>query len=313
MLNVLQQHRPDRVRALACRLSASRGNTITEYALIGILVVVVCIVALQTLGSGLNSAMAMVRQNMKNHQLQASAALMAQKSAASGLAGQNGQLTAAQQALLQESLAQKLQTTGANGATEILADQLAATAALLLAQGQITQSQYDILMQLANQGHKMAQIETMVNQAVQMANGDYTAFSNMKFTFDGQTYTAPELSGLLGFNGPTPYYFANNGTLNSAVANTADPELATFLSLYNQALSSGALSNPLALSTVNSAASQIAALGELTESVSPEMQRGDITTAADAASLQVSQATQMNSSQICTAGNFQDNGVLCTP
>jgi len=313
MLNTLQQHRPDRVRALACRLSASRGNTITEYALIGILVVVVCIVALQTLGSGLNSAMAMVRQNMKNHQLQASAALMAQKSAASGLAGQSGQLTAAQQALLQESLAQKLQTTGANGATEILADQLAATAALLLAQGQITQSQYDILMQLANQGHKMAQIESLVAQAVQMANGDPTAYANMTFTIDGQTYTANQLTDMLGYKGPTPYYFTGNSTLDPAVASSADPELATFLSLYNQALSSGALSNPLALSTVSSAASQIAMLGEMTESVSPEIANGTAATSASITALEASQASQMNSSQICTAGNFQDNGVLCTP
>lgn len=293
---------------------ARRGNTIVEYVIIGILLVVVSIAVLQMLSSGLNSAMAMIRNDMKSHRQTALAAQAAQITAGSGAPGsQFTGLSASQQATLEESLAQKLQTTGANGSTELLAQQLAAMANLLLQEGKINQNQYNILMQLSNQGHRMAQIESLISQATTMANGDYNAYSNMKFNIDGQTYTPNQLTDMLGFKGPTPYYFVNNSVLDPSVASTADPELATFLSLYNQAAASGALSDPLVKSTVDSAATQIASLGELVESVSPELQNGSVTNNQSITDLESSEASSMNSSQICTAGKFQDNGALCTP
>ena len=64
MFNSLQQN-PSHLKPTIVHRSLDYGNSIAEYALIGVLVIVVCIVALQALSSGLSTAMAMVHQNMK--------------------------------------------------------------------------------------------------------------------------------------------------------------------------------------------------------------------------------------------------------
>jgi hypothetical protein len=132
------------------------GNTVVEYSLIAMCVLFFCGIALQSINNNLSTAMADVRDDMKHHTQAAKDAQAADVAAAQGAAansnGSASDLSAADQALLQESLTDKVQTTGANGATEVLANQIVASAALLLQQGTIDQNQYDILMQLANQG-----------------------------------------------------------------------------------------------------------------------------------------------------------------
>ena len=311
MVKPLQRQLQISRSGLVPRFGVSRGNTITEYAIVGALVVVVSIIALQFLSGSLNTAMAMIRDDLNDHQQKALSAQLAQQKAASTGPVATAGLSAADQAVLEESLSQKLQTTGANGSTEILANQLAAAAAALLAQGKIDQSQYDILMQLSNQGHKIAQIESLIGQAEKMANGNYAAFANMKFTLDGQTYTAEQLQKMVGFEGPQPSSFAASNILTAS--DTAEPAMAQFLSLYQQAQASGALSDPLAQSTVNSASTQIASIGEVTEDTVWNFQQGAATDAASIQAFEASSATQMNSSSICTAGKFTDSGALCSP
>jgi len=292
--------------------SADKGNTITEYAIVGALVVVVSIATLQFMSSNLNAAMASIRDDLQAKQNKAMTAHALQSAISSG---QISALSSADQAQLEESLSQKLQTTGSNGSTELLASQLAATAAAMLAKGKIDQNQYDILMQLSNQGHKMAQIEAMFSQAVQLANGDMNALGNMKFNVNGKSYSGLELPGLVGYNGPTAYFFASeygNSVLSSA-NDSANPEQAAFLNLYNQALASGALNDPQIKATVDSASTQIASIGELVESSPAMIQSGEATTNDTINAANASIATAMNSSQICTAGSFTDNGALCHP
>lgn len=286
----------------------SQGNTVTEYALIGCLVLLVSITALQLLGSNLNLAMAKIKSDMKakNH-----AAMVAESMQQAAAAGKLTGMTTADLAILQESLTSKLQTTGANGSTEILAKQIAAAAELLLKEGKIDQSQYDILMKLSNQGHKMAQIESMISDAMKFANGDVNAFNTMTFNLDGQTYTASELSKLVGFNGPSPADFGTADIL-SFPTDTSGGAINSFLSLYQEAVASGALSDPLALSTVQSASTQIASLGELTEDVSWNIDNGMAMDAASVTTLTSASSTQMNSSKICQTGQFVDNGTLCS-
>lgn len=290
--------------------SSYEGNTIIEYMLISLLLVIFCVAAMQVLGSSFNLAIAKIQNDIKTHNQNTMAVLLKKNAQVAGL---NLIMNQIQLDQLKMSLSDKLQTTGANGSTELLANQIGSTAVLLLAEGKIDQSQYNILMKLANQGHRMAQIETLIAQAVRMSNGNFETFTNIKFVFDGQTYAANQLTDLLGFNGPSPAALFSINPLDPSLASSADPELATFLSLYNQALDSGALSDPLALSTVKSATSQIASLGEIVESVSPQMYAGAVTTEAEIIALQASQASQVESSQICTVGNFQDNGILCRP
>ena len=68
-----------------------------------------------------------------------------------------------------------LQTTGANGVTEMLANTMQQAADQLLAKGKITQSQHGLFTQLSNQGHAMAAIEQQIEAAVTTSQ-DYSQF-----------------------------------------------------------------------------------------------------------------------------------------
>lgn len=286
-----------------------RGNTLLEYGLIGVLIVLVCITAIQFLGSSLDSAMAAIKHDMQTKNEAAMSAWVASKVAQ----GQGGTLSASDQAILESSLASKLQTTGANGSTEILAKQLEDAAKQLLKDGKIDQTQYDVLMKLANQGHKMAQIQGMISDAMNYANGDVNLFNSMSFQFEGKTYSAQELAVMVGFNGPSPEALSGSDLLAMPTGGTTGAAVGGFLSLYQEALSSGALNDPLAKATVDSASTQIASLGELTEDVIWNVQNGMPMDDANITTLTSITTTQMESSKICQAGDFVDNGALCSP
>jgi hypothetical protein len=146
------------------------------------------------------------------------------------------------------------------------------------------------------------------------ANGNLAALNSMSFTIDGQKYNVEQLSKLIGFDGPYPAILAGTNILNQPVGGTTGGDVGTFLSLYNEAVASGALSDPLANSTVVSAATQIASLGELTEDVVYNVQfNGMPGDTQNINTLTSDTATALSSSSICTAGDFQDNGVLCSP
>jgi hypothetical protein len=308
MIRMIKRNNQVLVRARLRSHAASCGNTLIEYGVTGVLVMIVSIIGLQILNGNLSTAVAMIKDDMQAKQKNAATMHAFQAAQASGQTGV--MMKTAEQALLEKSLSQKLQSSGAEGSTNVLANQMAAAAAELLAQGKITQSQYDILMQLSNQGHKMAQIEGLFSQAAIQANGDVDALSNMHYTVDGTTYSGTELATLVGYGGPTVEYFANNSVL--AAASSANPETAKFLSLYQQALDSGALSDPLARSTVDSAATQIASISETVETSAVLLKNQPVDVVALNAK-QASLSTRMNSSKICTAGNFEDKGALCSP
>lgn len=302
----------DRKNKVASIVSASsRGNTLAEYVFIGGTMVLVAIAGLMLLSSSINKAMAMLRDDMKTHQQAVIASLEAQRG---GLSAVAGQLNYDELDILGQDLKTKLQTTGANGSTNVLANQIEKAAALMLANGTIDEAQYDILMKLANQGHKMAEIQGLISDAMSYTNGDVAAFNSMKFTLDGQNYTANELAKMIGFDGPSPVDFASADILGSPLGGTTGSAVSGFLDLYNQAVASGALSDPALKATVDSASTQIASLGELTEDITWNVQNNGMPMDdANITTLTNTSSTQMNSSKICTAGQFQDNGVLCTP
>lgn len=287
------------------------GNTIMEYTLIGLLLIIFCIASMQIVGNNFNLAIANIRDDMAGHK-QNAIAVMSIKNGQ--LSGYHSTLTKIQLEQLQMSFSNKLQTTGVNGSTAILANQIASAAALSLSEGKIDQSQYNALMELANQGHKMAKIEAMVENALKLANGDIGVFNKTTFVIDGKTYTANQLANSVGSLSLNPGNLGDQSILNAANA-IPQAEMQQFLNLYNQAVSNGALSDPLINSTVQSASTQIAMLGELTEDAIYNLNNGGATDATldGVIAAQSSNATHMASGSICTAGDFQDNGILCKP
>lgn len=289
---------------------AVKGNTLAEYAGLGTFVVVACIVSISLFSMNFKNMISQVREDMRKRQQAPIAALLARQNGINNIASQ---MNAEQLATLESDLATKLQTTGANGSTSVLAQQLANAAQKLLDDGKISEEQYNILMQLSNQGHKMAETQGMIEDAVRMAGGDFNKFNNMKFNVDGQTYTGMELARMVGFDGPKPDDFKEADILTTATG--AGSQMSKFLDLYNQALSTGALSDPDLRATVDSASTQIAGIGETTEDAIWQFSTDYIklNNEEDLAKVAGEHATNMNSSKICKAGKFKDNGALCSP
>jgi hypothetical protein len=277
------------------------GNTILEYSLIGLLIALGCMAGCLSFGKNFANVISGLKTEMSTRNQLAVAAnknLNNTMGTSSGLASAL-QLTPQEQTLLEQPLVDKLQTTGANGTTEVLAKQLELLAAQLLADGKITEEQSDAILRLANQGHYIGYLEGLIEQSTSQQT---------PLILNGQTYQPWDLASQLGFIGAGPTTFSNTDLLSSTYASNQEPEMAKFIALYQEVVASGAASDPMVASTIQSAATQIASVGEAMED----------TIYWDSSGINLnnqlaSRVTQMNSAYICTAGNFTDSGLLCSP
>jgi hypothetical protein len=281
------------------------GNTILEYSLIGLLIALGCMVGCLSFGKNFANAISGLKTEMSTRNqlaIEASknAKMLSSTNPSSGSSGTSSKLglTSEEQTLLEQPLSDKLQTTGANGTTELLAKQLELLAAQLLADGKITEEQSDAILRLANQGHYMAHLESLIEQA----SGQSTV------VMDGQTYSTWDLASRLGFMAIPPDGFATADVFSSDYTGNQEVELAKFIALYKEVMASGAASDPLVSSTILNASVQIVNIGESMEDAIYRDSNG-----YDLKNQLASRVTQMNSSRICTSGNFTDNGLLCKP
>lgn len=293
------------------------GNTIFEYILPGALIIFGCIGALTLIGTGLNGHFGLLKNNMnsqvsntqKQVQLQqmAKASFSATVIPSSTTPGGSGSAAGGiPGAVGLADISSVIQTAGANGGTETLASAMAAYIQQLKDQGVLTPEQLSLLSQLANAGHDLANAEKALNDAVKGGQGTVT--------YNGQTYTVADFQQQFGFN--------NNVGINAATsmdASAAMGQLAPFMNLYQQAQSSGALSDPAVESQITYLSKQIAALSDLakwnTTSSATDLSYGYVTAMQQVgipdAPPSISDATHSNSADICTTGTGKDSGTNC--
>jgi hypothetical protein len=225
-----------------------------------------------------------------------------------------------------QPLGQSIATLGANGTTTLLADNLAQLAKKLRDSDEITQAQFNILTKLANQGHDIAEIAGVVEQAVkQYPTANAQEFFSAKVLLDGKLTT---MKNVLDVNG---YYTDNNiakgyrynpatgemyNTLPADLLNPSNApdgqSLNTLLKLYQQADSSGALLDPAIKQVVSSLTTQIALTLESLEQAEGDVFMGH-SEPEQIQSIAASTAIHIDSSGICETGNATDSGVHCSP
>ncbi|MGE0199462.1 MAG: hypothetical protein AB7P76_00685 [Candidatus Melainabacteria bacterium] len=193
-----------------------------------------------------------------------------------------------------KSVAQTVETSGANGATMELANFLAAFAEQLEASGEITPEDKNLLMALANQGHEIAYIENLLEEMA-ATHDDQNGYMELTVDYHGTPMTVQELTDMIGF------YNSHMDNTDPLSPVGAYPELEKFLNLYVQVDSAGALGDPVVRQIVESLVGEIALLSDDVESLS----------AAYMEDLLPSQVTNRDSASICTIGNGQDAGVQC--
>ncbi|HEY9687631.1 MAG TPA: hypothetical protein V6C52_11710 [Coleofasciculaceae cyanobacterium] len=283
----------------------------TEYSLAGGLVVVLTIVALSLLGGQVNNIFASMVPKSGNAQTTATTTGNTAGSPTGGsttstfpmtITLNNGkQLMVDMPTSLKDSVA----TSGVNGSTSALLADFKSVTDQMLASGDLTPEQASSLAALANQGYRIAQIESLIEQVAQTA-ADGASFKATPVQFDGQTMTILQLNSLIGSVPSEPATFTD--PLSTAAS--SNQETLNFINLYNTALSSGALSNPQLQAYVGLLATEISYLSEVTEDAVATTPN-TVDPCQYLPNFLASESTYLDSTNICKAGAGKATGNTC--
>lgn len=284
------------------------GNSLTEYGFIGASILVACIAVLMMLGSNIDAGLARLQGDVSTN---VTAAREAEAQAAAARATALIQQASEENGLGLDTteLSRQLATSGANGATTQLANQMAQSIQELQAQGKLDPAQANLLLRLANQGHEIAQVMSLLESAAAAAGNDPVKFENTSIIYNGKTYTPKTLGLEIGWRGAQPADIAKNGALALAAWEQPGDVLNEFLNIYAQAERDGSLNDPAVKSIISNLTSQIVVASESVETFTcnneslftPDMMTSTVASAA----------THANSGGICTTGGNSDNGQKC--
>jgi len=299
------------------RFKAHDGNTLTEYTIIAVLVFIATAATWTQIANGFTNKMTTTDSDFKSRisAAQKQAAVDAAAAAAAAAAASVPVIPKTPGAAAGSSatvgpvsiagISNIIQTAGANGATDSLASTMEAIAAKLLAEGKITQDQANLIQQLAQAGHDMADAEAALKSAVD--SGASTV------TYGGKTMSVTEFKEQFGFDNSLGNVA---GSSNMATA-SAMAQLQPFMNLYDQVAASGALNDPAIASVITSVSQQIASLSDLakwnTEKTDLELSYAYVTQMGDIGVTDIAGATDAGSTVICGAGGGSDSGQSCTP
>lgn len=298
--------------------SFNKGQSSAEYSLIGALVLGLSLGALLLFGpqvSGMfagmlgNSSVQAAAISQANSNSDASGQLPVRSSPSR--AGISFYLTgnlSEDFAAIQVDLPASIQTMGANGTTSLLAFRMESTILELLAQKKIGPEQANLLLQLANKGHQIAEIEALIEDAAKQSQSDPGSFTGKSLNYQGTDYLPWEIGILIGWRYiKTPEYIADDPLNPPEPPGTVMDE---FLQLYHQSIETGVLDDPYVRTLITGFASQIAYLGEVTETYTCDTKNG-IITADQMETSMLSTASHFNSAGICTTGSKTDIGTFC--
>jgi Flp pilus assembly pilin Flp len=279
----------------------SKGSSITEYTLPIALIAVAGIISLTAFGDSLQGIFASYgnKPNLAPTNKQAASAPSANESQTPSLSGAPETASETSPDIIDDKLAppsflsnisSAIDSTGANGTTEELASYLSQYVAQKLKEGKITESQANILQDLANEGHSLAAYQKALE----------TAFVNKSQTisYNGQSYSIEAFGKLIGGQN------ADKKTVSSVESNTSSvvgEKLQTFLSKYQQAVNSNAMIDPQIYADVSSLSSNI-----VTISASLGNRASDIFNTSQHATLYKPDGTLVFDSDLKTTEQRQD-------
>ncbi len=203
-----------------------------------------------------------------------------------------------------QNIGASIETAGANGTTSRMMSSLQSLIRQLEEAGEIDRDQAGRLEKLANQGHKIAGIEAILEESVEqiVKTGSTSLLRDETFTVNGKTYWgAAHLAGLVG-----------NSIDDGQGNHLPGPEMRAFLDLHEEAKAGGALENPAVAEFVDTMVTEVWHLGDRLENrvhwvdhgeLSPEEFRQSVAGTSD--------ITHGNSAGICKSGGGKDSGTRC--
>jgi hypothetical protein len=204
-------------------LNRAKGNTILEYVLIGVLVLTAGVFAMMAFGKNFQQQLADAKTEFKDHANQAAfIEAKAQAEAAMASVTTNTKLNGLGSTGTDRGTTD--QTTGANGDrlnTGILGD-TGKTGDESSEPVSQTDQLKALLKDLANQAHKIAQLQALLETISAYSSGDMTKFQSTSVYFEGRVVNAYQLSYALTHGGEI---IELENTKNQILASSASDSL----------------------------------------------------------------------------------------
>ncbi len=221
-----------------------------------------------------------------------------------------------------EGIMQSVGSLGAGKTAAALASNLEDLIEQMESAGEMTAEEANHFRQLANQGHKIAQIEQIIEQAGERFDGttpwaNSNQFMAQQVEYNGMTVSVGQLSTLIDFPGgmPTNWYdHLYTGHVNTSNDfynnNNNNNELSKFVDMYQDSQKLSVLQNNRQLyDYVYSLSSTIVMTSEQVGSL--EFQTGNEQTVRDSLAQPLSDKAHLSSSNICGVGQGSDSGTSC--
>lgn len=212
-----------------------------------------------------------------------------------------------------------LQAVGANGGaktTEALLGGLEELVDQMEASGEMTADEADHFRRLANQGHRIAAIERIIEQAGERYDGDYAndqQFMAQRVEYNGRTVTIGQLSTLIDLPGGTPtnwYDHLYTGHVNTSNDFFSPNELSSFVDIYQDSQKLEVVrKNPELYDYIYSMSSTVIMTGEQVGSL--EFKTGNESAVRESLATSLSGKADQASANICTAGQNSSSGSSC--
>jgi hypothetical protein len=305
----------------------STGQSLSEYLMIGAIVAVLGIGAYLLLGSALKDALAGVKGSMTGN-------LASAQKYATETASMTGPTSVLGPTTMQIgdttvyvsnyplSMEASIQTVGANGTTDLLAVSLKEMAEQLLAAGEITQKQFDLLLNLSNAGHTLASgmqiIESAADEATASAWMDAQKID--EFATKKGVFLSKERSvAAIGYQLKSKYIYDAEGNI---IGKTAFGKFSTLLNKVNkdkkmpESLKAIVAQLGGEVKTLSSGlgakARKVTSTAKTSSSTSTSAKVVDASAALDEIAVSEDSVTvNENSAHICVAGYWQDTGEEC--
>jgi hypothetical protein len=279
------------------RVNCFYGQTLVEYGVCASAVLVVCIVAMQAMGGNLTEWLGLLKADMSKgvqKTAQVTAEQQAVLSAAKGAVeavGQSGNVDKALETMQGTGVEENNATitvSGSNGSqTEAYATGILSQAKQSLDAGKLSKDEYNVILKMANKGHEIAQLQSLLEGAFQQSQGNSSAYASSNLNFNGQTYTPDQLNAVL------------------------DSNVRDFSALRSQASTqTGVLYDETLLSTIDNSGAQIINNGF--SSMQQNLTAASFIQYQNEGGAGGSAETHQESATVCTAGSYQDSGTQCS-
>lgn len=303
--------------------AAYHGQGLAEYTVIGVLAALVAVAGISVMGGNLDGLLKGLKGDLASHGAKASEMAMLRKQAPVGpvvpvdvpaapapspvadmsIKTPDGQVSVPFTLSQPDQVADSVATTGANGTTKVLSDQISQIAEQQKAAGLLTPDQYQALITLASKGHRLAVLEGLIEDAAKSATSR-SDLMETRVQFEGRSMTIEDVWAQIGFDAEG---YGTPDIPTELVRNMDGyPAVDDLLDAYWEAEELGALGNPEMASLITGLTTRILQINSAVDITLYDYSgRGD---------MQEAMAEELNhaySADICDSGGGKDSGKEC--